>query len=170
MLRTFSSRLRSAPATRSARAFTTTPRRNFVVDLTRRAEVKEPLAPTQNEDLVDISSQFKHIQTKDGTSAASDLARRLSQAVLPKLERPDVKKVMIVGSGGLSIGQAGEFDYSGKSSLCDPHPVPPRLRLFTDRRCPSHQGHEGVEHRDHPAQPQHRDHPDFSPDGLRGLL
>lgn len=86
------------------------------MDLTRRAEVKDTIAPTQNEDLVDISSQFKHIQTKDGTSAASDLARRLSQAVLPKLERPDVKKVMIVGSGGLSIGQAGEFDYSGAFS------------------------------------------------------
>lgn len=113
MLRIFSSRLRSAPAARASRSFTTTPRRNFVMDLTRRAEVKDTIAPTQNEDLVDISSQFKHIQTKDGTSKASDLARRLSQAVLPKLERPDVKKVMIVGSGGLSIGQAGEFDYSG---------------------------------------------------------
>lgn len=26
----------------------------------------------------------------------------------------DVKKVMVIGSGGLSIGQAGEFDYSGE--------------------------------------------------------
>lgn len=26
----------------------------------------------------------------------------------------DVKKVLVIGSGGLSIGQAGEFDYSGK--------------------------------------------------------
>ncbi|GAA5995115.1 carbamoyl-phosphate synthase (glutamine-hydrolyzing) CPA2 [Rhodotorula paludigena] len=121
MLRTFSSRLRASPSVsgsaRSLRAFTTTPRRNFVVDLTRRAEVKDTIAPTQDPDLVDISSQFKHIQTKDGTSAASDLARRLSQAVLPKLERPDVKKVLIVGSGGLSIGQAGEFDYSGAQAI-----------------------------------------------------
>ncbi len=31
----------------------------------------------------------------------------------------DVKKVLVIGSGGLSIGQAGEFDYSGKlGSLC----------------------------------------------------
>ena len=31
------------------------------------------------------------------------------------------KKVMILGSGGLSIGQAGEFDYSGSqvSQLCN---------------------------------------------------
>lgn len=27
----------------------------------------------------------------------------------------DVKKVLVIGSGGLSIGQAGEFDYSGKT-------------------------------------------------------
>lgn len=26
----------------------------------------------------------------------------------------DVKKVIVIGSGGLSIGQAGEFDYSGQ--------------------------------------------------------
>lgn len=29
----------------------------------------------------------------------------------------DVKKVLVIGSGGLSIGQAGEFDYSGKCIL-----------------------------------------------------
>jgi carbamoyl-phosphate synthase large subunit len=27
----------------------------------------------------------------------------------------NVKKVLVIGSGGLSIGQAGEFDYSGQS-------------------------------------------------------
>ncbi len=34
----------------------------------------------------------------------------------PKImpEFPQPKKVLILGSGGLSIGQAGEFDYSGK--------------------------------------------------------
>lgn len=26
----------------------------------------------------------------------------------------DVKKVLVIGSGGLAIGQAGEFDYSGQ--------------------------------------------------------
>lgn len=113
MLRTFSSRLRAPVAAQRTlkSSFSTTPSRLFTLDLTRRAEVKDA------DDLVDISSQFKHIQTKDGTSAASDLARRLSQAVLPKLERPDVKKVCIVGSGGLSIGQAGEFDYSGAQAI-----------------------------------------------------
>jgi carbamoyl-phosphate synthase large subunit len=48
-------------------------------------------------------------------NSPSELARRIS--VLPRLEKPDVKRVLVVGSGGLSIGQAGEFDYSGESDL-----------------------------------------------------
>ncbi|KAF9451498.1 carbamoyl-phosphate synthase [Macrolepiota fuliginosa MF-IS2] len=57
---------------------------------------------------------------KDGEhvlSTPSELARKISAKVLPKLPRPDVKKVVVVGSGGLSIGQAGEFDYSGSQAL-----------------------------------------------------
>ncbi|KAF0269725.1 hypothetical protein FOG48_01149 [Hanseniaspora uvarum] len=30
---------------------------------------------------------------------------------------PDLKKVIIIGSGGLAIGQAGEFDYSGSQAI-----------------------------------------------------
>ena len=47
-------------------------------------------------------------------NSPSELARKISSKVLPRLEKPDVKKVLVVGSGGLSIGQAGEFDYSGE--------------------------------------------------------
>ncbi|XP_074642725.1 carbamoyl-phosphate synthase [ammonia], mitochondrial-like [Tubulanus polymorphus] len=35
----------------------------------------------------------------------------------PKPQRIDVKKVLVLGSGGLSIGQAGEFDYSGSQAI-----------------------------------------------------
>ncbi|MDC5626399.1 hypothetical protein OFN08_18380, partial [Acinetobacter baumannii] len=31
--------------------------------------------------------------------------------------KEDVKKVLVLGSGGLSIGQAGEFDYSGSQAI-----------------------------------------------------
>ncbi|MBO8907937.1 hypothetical protein INO82_14745, partial [Staphylococcus aureus] len=31
--------------------------------------------------------------------------------------RVEVSKVLILGSGGLSIGQAGEFDYSGSQAV-----------------------------------------------------
>lgn len=50
-------------------------------------------------------------------NSPSELARKISAQVLPKLAKPDVKKVLVVGSGGLSIGQAGEFDYSGESTF-----------------------------------------------------
>ncbi|KAH9942217.1 carbamoyl-phosphate synthase [Epithele typhae] len=49
--------------------------------------------------------------------ARAAIARKISAKVLPKIPRPDVHKVLIVGSGGLSIGQAGEFDYSGSQAL-----------------------------------------------------
>lgn len=32
-------------------------------------------------------------------------------------ERSTIRKVLLVGSGGLSIGQAGEFDYSGSQAI-----------------------------------------------------
>lgn len=50
-------------------------------------------------------------------SSPSELARKLSADVLPKIPRPDVRKVVVIGSGGLSIGQAGEFDYSGSQAM-----------------------------------------------------
>ena len=50
-------------------------------------------------------------------NSPSEVARRISAKVLPKLPKPDVRKVVVVGSGGLSIGQAGEFDYSGSQAL-----------------------------------------------------
>ena len=39
----------------------------------------------------------------------------ITSGVIAGAKNPvDVKKVLVIGSGGLSIGQAGEFDYSGK--------------------------------------------------------
>ncbi|KAI9902995.1 hypothetical protein N3K66_002347 [Trichothecium roseum] len=39
-----------------------------------------------------------------------------SGVIKPKID-VDVKKVLVIGSGGLAIGQAGEFDYSGSQAL-----------------------------------------------------
>lgn len=36
---------------------------------------------------------------------------------LPPPRLTDLKKVLVLGSGGLSIGQAGEFDYSGSQAV-----------------------------------------------------
>lgn len=54
---------------------------------------------------------------RNAPSSPSEIARKISAKVLPKLPRPKVQKVVVVGSGGLSIGQAGEFDYSGSQAL-----------------------------------------------------
>lgn len=41
----------------------------------------------------------------------------LESGVVKPRESVDVKKVLVIGSGGLAIGQAGEFDYSGSQAL-----------------------------------------------------
>ena len=33
------------------------------------------------------------------------------------MEKKDIKKVLVLGSGALKIGEAGEFDYSGSHAL-----------------------------------------------------
>nr|P46056.1 RecName: Full=Carbamoyl phosphate synthase arginine-specific large chain; Short=CPS; Short=CPSase; AltName: Full=Ammonium-dependent carbamoyl phosphate synthetase; AltName: Full=Arginine-specific carbamoyl phosphate synthetase, ammonia chain; AltName: Full=Glutamine-dependent carbamoyl phosphate synthetase; Flags: Precursor [Cutaneotrichosporon cutaneum]AAA21443.1 carbamoyl phosphate synthetase large subunit [Cutaneotrichosporon cutaneum] len=56
----------------------------------------------------------------DGKATLNSL-RRLPAGYRPRScpssRSPDVKKVLVVGSGGLSIGQAGEFDYSGSQAI-----------------------------------------------------
>ncbi|KAG2199501.1 hypothetical protein INT47_009955 [Mucor saturninus] len=51
------------------------------------------------------------------TSSRGGSAVKVSEEILAHVPLVDVKKVLIVGSGGLSIGQAGEFDYSGSQAI-----------------------------------------------------
>ncbi|CAJ0626211.1 15431_t:CDS:2 [Entrophospora sp. SA101] len=44
-------------------------------------------------------------------------AKNVSEEIFTSVPKVDVKKVLVVGSGGLSIGQAGEFDYSGSQAI-----------------------------------------------------
>ncbi|KMU75068.1 carbamoyl-phosphate synthase arginine-specific large chain [Coccidioides immitis RMSCC 3703] len=65
--------------------------------------------------------------TRSFARSARDLAAAQAEAPSAKsfsarggVQGPDlvdVKKVLVIGSGGLSIGQAGEFDYSGSQAL-----------------------------------------------------
>lgn len=48
------------------------------------------------------------------SSSQASGKKLVSEAILADVPLVDVKKVLVVGSGGLTIGQAGEFDYSGK--------------------------------------------------------
>lgn len=87
--------------------------RSFHVFSPRFSPVPTPIARAVADPIVGYTP-------KDGEhvlNSPSELARKISAKVLPKLPRPDVQKVLIVGSGGLSIGQAGEFDYSGSQAL-----------------------------------------------------
>lgn len=55
---------------------------------------------------------------KDNSQNAPSAKAYIESGVIKGAANPvDVKKVLVIGSGGLSIGQAGEFDYSGK------HPI-----------------------------------------------
>jgi len=58
---------------------------------------------------------------RNETQTAPNAKAYLESGVLKGAANPvDVKKVLVIGSGGLSIGQAGEFDYSGSSSKHHP--------------------------------------------------
>lgn len=97
--------LRNCRYQRSARCFHSSPRRFFVQTPLLRA-VAAPAVGSYT--------------PKDGEhvlNSPSEIARKISAKVLPKMPRPDVQKVVVVGSGGLSIGQAGEFDYSGSQAM-----------------------------------------------------
>ncbi|ORX54036.1 large subunit of carbamoyl-phosphate synthase [Hesseltinella vesiculosa] len=50
-------------------------------------------------------------------SVRDGAAVKVSEEILGDIPLVDVKKVLVVGSGGLSIGQAGEFDYSGSQAI-----------------------------------------------------
>ena len=56
------------------------------------------------------SSTLRRITGEEAPSAKAYIA---SGVLSGSKNLVDVKKVLVIGSGGLSIGQAGEFDYSG---------------------------------------------------------
>lgn len=71
---------------------------------------KIPTARSQQ--LRSFSSTLNRLASQQPPAAESYLASGAVSTGSSNLV--DVKKVLVIGSGGLSIGQAGEFDYSGK--------------------------------------------------------
>ncbi|KAL7272696.1 carbamoyl-phosphate synthase (glutamine-hydrolyzing) cpa2 [Rhizina undulata] len=61
-----------------------------------------------------FSSSRNLFATQEAPSAQAYLA---SGAIAGSRDLVDVTKVLVIGSGGLSIGQAGEFDYSGSQAI-----------------------------------------------------
>ncbi|CAE6425277.1 carbamoyl-phosphate synthase large subunit [Rhizoctonia solani AG-1 IB] len=108
------------PAARSAAALGRKTPTSLALPLSRSLHVSRPLriAPTPRTLAVAAPAIGDYAPKNDHVlSSPSELARKISARVLPQLERPDVRKVVVVGSGGLSIGQAGEFDYSGSQAM-----------------------------------------------------
>lgn len=67
--------------------------------------------PTDTENLFDVFFQAM----KDKLKSAIPFQKNKNEVLLkPKVS---FKKVLLLGSGGLSIGQAGEFDYSGSQAI-----------------------------------------------------
>jgi carbamoyl-phosphate synthase / aspartate carbamoyltransferase len=64
----------------------------------------------------DTRSRFGAVLGRADDTAVRDLGAPQSLPVPPRVpptNKVQVSKVLVLGSGGLSIGQAGEFDYSG---------------------------------------------------------
>src|SRR5512136_1839684 len=55
------------------------------------------------------------ILTFSSTSSLRQCLMRLRRIAMPRFE--DVRKVLVIGSGGIVIAQAAEFDYSGSQCL-----------------------------------------------------
>ena len=73
-------------------------------------------APKRRSYQVDRSKRLFNASSErpiTGQEAPSAQAYIKSGALKGNQDLVDVKKVLVIGSGGLSIGQAGEFDYSG---------------------------------------------------------
>jgi len=60
-----------------------------------------------------LFSASRALASAGAAQNAPDPKAYLSSGVVKPKEHVDVKKVLVIGSGGLAIGQAGEFDYSG---------------------------------------------------------
>lgn len=67
----------------------------------------------RSQQLRSFSSTLNRLASESKYTPPSSQSYLASEVVKPGSNLVDVKKVLVIGSGGLSIGQAGEFDYSG---------------------------------------------------------
>ncbi|XP_050072288.1 CAD protein [Anopheles maculipalpis] len=66
---------------------------------------------------LEVVLEYKQDAKKSHVSVKDRLKQRLQYVVPSTIDLECPKKVLILGSGGLSIGQAGEFDYSGSQAI-----------------------------------------------------
>ena len=107
--------MRCAPAVApsvpsSARSFTPTTSPPHLARYTTRS-LHPSTTPFKSHSRRTITSSALRAATPQETQGSDITASYIASA--GEIELVDVKKVLVIGSGGLSIGQAGEFDYSG---------------------------------------------------------
>ena len=121
---------------RTGRCYITPQNHGFAVDTNSLPENWEPLFinanDMSNEGIIHTSKPFFSVQFHPEASGGPlDTAflfekfmghvRKITQPLVMQNQsaytRKTYKKVLVVGSGGLSIGQAGEFDYSGSQCI-----------------------------------------------------
>lgn len=121
---------------RTGRCYITSQNHGYAVDAKSLPELWKPLFlnanDLTNEGIVHTSKPFFSVQFHpEACGGPLDTAflfdkfvghvRKLPQPLVLQdglsYERKTYKKVLLVGSGGLSIGQAGEFDYSGTQCI-----------------------------------------------------
>lgn len=89
----------------------------------RRAASSIVLSGTQLVKKTTLSHRFLSTTSALNAQAAEQAAAYAGAGVLSGFDDEnahklvDVSKVLVIGSGGLSIGQAGEFDYSGSQAI-----------------------------------------------------
>lgn len=95
------------------RVATTLPTRSFTNAALKTSN--SPLKSVQNgQKRLGTISIVRNYSSSVDQSAPNPKAYIDSGVIKPQ-QTVDVKKVVVIGSGGLAIGQAGEFDYSGWS-------------------------------------------------------
>lgn len=80
-----------------------------------RPTLQQPQQPSKRLGTVSIYRPY----SSAATQPAPNPKAYIDSGVIKPSQTVDVKKVLVIGSGGLAIGQAGEFDYSGSSSFRD---------------------------------------------------
>lgn len=104
------------PATLALRSYSTqTAARSTASGLRLQQKLPSPYRPQQ---LRAFSSSLRRLAS-EAENPPSSKAYFASGVVKDSDNIVDVKKVLVIGSGGLAIGQAGEFDYSGKSACLE---------------------------------------------------
>ncbi|KAH8701128.1 large subunit of carbamoyl-phosphate synthase [Talaromyces proteolyticus] len=79
--------------------------------------LKQQTASVLHSQQLRLFSSCLHRLATEPQAAPSAHSYLASGAIKNSADLVDVKKVLVIGSGGLSIGQAGEFDYSGSQAL-----------------------------------------------------